>query len=183
MHKKDPPKNGILIETKRLLLKPLSMQWKEVIFREFTEEITLFMFPRAAKKMAETEDFIVSTMEKMKQGKEIVCVTLEKQSEEFLGCAGLHEINTNFPELGIWLKKSAHGKKYGREAITDLKQWADEHLTYDHIVYPVDRDNIASRKIPESLGGVIHREYEKKNLSGNTLHTVEYWISPARLIP
>jgi hypothetical protein len=38
--------------------------------------------------------------------------------------------------------------------------------------------NIASRKIPESLGGVIEKEYDDKGLGGNEYHALEYRIYP-----
>ena len=42
--------------------------------------------------------------------------------------------------------------------------------------YPVDRRNIPSRRIPESLGGVVKEEYEKENRSGKILDLVCYHI-------
>ncbi|MDZ4875470.1 MAG: hypothetical protein CLLPBCKN_004866 [Chroococcidiopsis cubana SAG 39.79] len=65
------------------------------------------------------------------------------------------------PEFGIWLK-TAHGRKYGLEAIRGIKNWAEQNLDYEYFLYPVNRANIASRKIPETLGGKVVREYEHK---------------------
>lgn len=164
------------IETARLLLVPVSTDFEEEIFREFTPEITVYMFPKPPEKIEETKEFIESSLEKMGKEEQLQMVVLRKETREFLGCAGLHRINTPTPEFGIWIKKSAHGNGYGKEAIIGLKKWADDNLPYEYLVYPVDRDNIPSRKIPESLGGIIGREYDKKNLSGNILHEVEYRI-------
>ena len=69
----------------------------------------------------------------MKKGQELVLAILNKKTKEFLGVAGLHHIDTPYPELGVWTKKSAHGHKYGREAMTALKEWADDNLAYDFI--------------------------------------------------
>lgn len=93
-----------------------------------------------------------------------------------MGCTGIHEIRSKHPELGIWLKKSAQAKGYGFEAITTLKEWADENLDYEYLIYDVDKANIPSRRIPEMLGGQITREYDKTNLSGRVLNIVEYRI-------
>jgi len=166
----------IIIETKRLLLVPISLDFDKEIFKEFTSEITLFMFPKTAEKIEETQEFINSALGKIQKGEELQMVVLKKDTREFLGCAGLHHIDTPTPELGIWIKKSAHGNGYGREAVADLKKWADDNLKYDYLLYPVDKNNISSRKIAESLGGVIEREVDKENMSGNILHKVEYRI-------
>ena len=65
-------------------------------------------------------------------------------------------------EPGIWLKKDAHGKRYGREAIRIVSNRAVDNLDFDYLVYPVDRDNIPSRKIPESMGGLVFEEKKVK---------------------
>lgn len=166
---------AVEITTSRLLLKPITLDYKEEIFSEFTEEITTYMYPRTPENIAETELFIRNSLEGLKNGKNLQLVVLSKSSKEFLGCTGLHNLDKR-PELGIWLKKSAHRQKYGLEAITAIKEWADKYLEYDYLLYPVDKENIASRRIPESLGGKVVRNYEKTNLSGKVLHLVEYRI-------
>ena len=171
---------NVEITTDRLLLAALSFKYKENIFSEFTEEITIYMYPRPAKNISETEAFIKGAIEGLRNNIDLGLVILKKESQEFLGCAGLHEINRKDPELGIWLKKKAHGNKYGLEVITAIKSWADEKLDYEYLRYPVDKANIASRKIPEALGGEIVREFNKINMSGNTLHIVEYKINKTR---
>lgn len=62
------------------------------------------------------------------------------------------------------------------EAMTAVKEWADANIEYEYIVYPVDRDNIPSKKIPESLGGKPHESYDKETKSGKILHTIVYRI-------
>lgn len=168
------------IHSKRLLLRPLSIDVKEMIFQEFTPEITTYMVPDPPKEIGETENFITSTVKKMSNGEEMVFVILKSENEEFLGLTGIHALNTKTPEFGIWLKKEAHGNGFGREAITALKEWIDKNVKYEYLLYPVDQENIPSRKIPESLGGVVHREYKKQTPSGKVLNTVEYRIYPPR---
>ena len=173
--------SNIKIETKNLLLKSISLEYKENIFEEFTPEIVTYMFPPSPKKIEETIDFIEKSMTENKEGNNFQIVILNKKNGEFLGCGGIHHIDTKTPEFGIWIKKSAHGNSYGKETIIALKQWADKNLTYDYILYPVVEENIASRKIPESLNGKVFREYEKTNMSGNKQHLLEYRIYPEKI--
>lgn len=165
------------ISTNRLLLQATSMKYKEEIFKEFTEGITTYMYPRPPKEVSGTETFINETIARIKNNQDLVVTIVKQESQEFLGCAGIHKIDKTNPELGIWLKKTAHGNKYGLEAISALKYWADTNLNYEYCSYPVDRSNIASRKIPEALGGKVSREFEKINMSGNILHMLEYRIN------
>ena len=170
--------SNIVIETTNLCLKAITFDYDQDIFREFTPEITTHMYPKPADKIEQTQDFIKSSIKENKQGSNLQIVILHKQSKEFLGCGGLHNINTKTPELGIWIKKSAHGHGYGKQAIIALKEWADKNLDYNYLIYPVAAENIASRKIPEFFGAKVAREYDKKGMAGNTLHLLEYRIYP-----
>ena len=167
----------ITIETNNLLLQAITLDCKEEIFKEFTSEITTYMFPKSPDKIEETIEFIETAMKENKEGSNFQVVVLNKKTKEFLGCGGIHHINTKTPELGIWIKKSAHGNTYGKEAMIAFKKWADKNLDYEYILYPVVDVNYASRKIPEFLGGKITKEYDE-NLNGKKQHLLEYSIYP-----
>lgn len=165
-----------MIITSRMILNPISLDYMEDIFQEFTSDITTYMFPQAPEAISETREFIEKAMKENAQGTNLEIVALDKDTHEFLGCAGLHHLDTHTPELGIWMKKSAQGYGYGKEVIMGLKHWADTHLTYEYLRYPVDTDNIPSKKIPQALGGKLATCYEKVGASGNWLNLEEYHI-------
>lgn len=165
-----------IILTDRLRLVPLSREYADIIFKEFTPEITRFMFPKSPSKIEETQEYIDAEIPKIKNGEELPVVIFDKNTGEFLGAGGAHALQTATPALGIWIKKSAHGNKYGREAVKGLKDWIDKNISYNYIAYPVDKENISSRKIAESLGGIIEAEYPKESASGTILNIVEYRI-------
>ena len=60
--------SNVVIETKRLLLKSISLKYKEDIFSEFTNEITIHMYPQPAESMKETEEFITTSIAKNNTG-------------------------------------------------------------------------------------------------------------------
>ncbi|MEA3273396.1 MAG: GNAT family N-acetyltransferase [Patescibacteria group bacterium] len=171
---------GTIIKTKNLTLQPITLEYKEEIFKEFTPEITIYMFPESPKKIEETVEWIETAMKKNKKGSDFQAVILNKTTKEYLGGAGIHKINTEIPELGIWIKKSAHGNAYGKEAIIALKKWADDNLNYKYILYPVVDANYASKRIAEFLGGKVFREYDKENMNGRNQHLLEYRIYPTQ---
>jgi predicted acetyltransferase len=49
-------------------------------------------------------------------------------------------------------------------------------MKYEYLKYPCVKENIASCKIAESLGGVVDHEYTEKNGSGEEQLLVEYHI-------
>jgi [ribosomal protein S5]-alanine N-acetyltransferase len=168
----------VVIESTRVTLLPINLNYDQDIFREFTSDITRYMFPKPASDISETRAFIKESIESMKEGNNLQLVILHKITLEFLGCCGLHgEANSTIPEFGIWLKQSAHGFGYGQEALQALFIWAQKMIEAEYYIYPVDRNNISSRKIPESLGGVIIKEYINQGLAGNTLDNIVYKIS------
>ena len=167
------------ITSVRIRLRPISEQYAEDIFRHFTAEVTRYMYPKPPDRIEETRQFIGHSLAGMQREDTLQFVIIDARSGEFLGCCGLDgRDQPRTPELGIWLKMDAHGHGYGREAIAALKQWADRHLQYDYLTYPVDRANIASRKIPEGLGGQIFREEKYRTKDGRILDLVDYKILP-----
>ena len=164
------------LETERLILVSLSMKYKHDVFREFNSSISQYMFPKPPEKIEETEEFISTSEKGIKSGDNLQLVITKKDNKEFLGLAGLHKVKSRTPILGLWVKKSAHGNAYGKEAITALYHWAKENLQFHYLIYSVDKDNIPSIKIPESLGGTVVSQKTTKSLAGNTLNILNYHI-------
>jgi len=177
--KRHPPPDltSLQIEGERVILRSIEERYTSEIFIEFTPEITRYMYPKPAEKREETLAFIAKSLQGMRGGREVVLVITKKENGEFLGCCGFHgKDHPRTPELGIWIKKAAHGKKYGREAIKTLTSWAVFHIDFDYAIYPVDKANVACRKIPEALGGTIVTERKVKTMSGSYLDEVVYKI-------
>ena len=168
----------IEISSDRLLLTTRLKHYTKDIFREFNDDIIQYMFPKPAEIIEETIEFINDSMIGMREGWNLALAITIDQSGEFLGCCGLHGRGRHrTPELGIWIKKSAHGHKYGQETIHSLATWAVENIALDYIIYPVDRANIPSRKIAESLGGQVFAEKQVKTARGGYLDEVKYKLT------
>jgi RimJ/RimL family protein N-acetyltransferase len=165
------------ITTERLSLRLISREYKNDIFREFTEEVARFLRPQPSGNIADTINFINRSRKNTLAGKELQLVALNKDTKEFLGSVGLHHINTPIPELGLWFKKSVWGLGYGKESMLALKEWAGKNLNYENIRYPVFKANMPSRKIAEFLGGKINKEFIGKNARGEEHEELEYYIT------
>jgi len=170
----------VIIKTNRLLLVPISPKLREAIFQNLTKEITKYMYPQPTGNIKDTDDFIERSSKKNLDGIDLQLIITDLESGEFLGCAGMHHIDQRSPELGIWLKKDAHGHKYGQEAMRAIKEWADKNIRYLYIKYPVAKANIPSRKVAESLGGVLIHEVPLINQLGEEHVGVEYFIYPPK---
>jgi [ribosomal protein S5]-alanine N-acetyltransferase len=166
----------VTILSERLKQVPISMDYAEDIFKSFNKDITTYMYPKQAGSIDETIDFINSSNEALEEGSNLQLVVLNKDTNKFLGCSGLHNINDKDPELGIWIKKEAHNNGYGIEAIGAIIEWAKRNIDFEYLKYPVDKRNYASRRIPESFNGIAKKEYKAINLSNDELDIVEYRI-------
>jgi [ribosomal protein S5]-alanine N-acetyltransferase len=174
---------ALCIDGPRIRLRSVHERYGEAIFREFTEEIVRYMNPVPPKTLADSLAFISQTREGMLEGADLACAILTRDAGEFLGVCGFHgRESPTTPELGIWIKKEAHGRGYGREAVVTLAGWAVQNIAFDALLYPVDRANHPSRRIPECLGGVIVKEGKAPRMNGGFLDEVVYRIPREALI-
>ncbi|MDH4022976.1 MAG: GNAT family N-acetyltransferase, partial [Gammaproteobacteria bacterium] len=165
----------------RVRLVAISEVHTEEIFRNFTAGIARYMMPAPASEIAETRAFVSSALLGLDRGDDLQFVICRRGNDEFLGVCGLHGTRRpDEPELGIWLKAQAHGHRYGREAIAALRDWAEEHLEFRRLIYPVDRRNVPSRRVAEALGGKIVGERRVMSLGGAELDEVIYAIERGR---
>lgn len=165
------------IEGERVRLVSIAERFARDIFAEFRGDITTYMFPEPAESIEETEAFIQASLEAFGEANNLQLVILDKTTGEFLGCCGLHgRDDVKNPEIGIWLKRSAHGNALGKEAVWTLVYWAQDNVRIDSLSYPVDKRNQPSRNIPISLGGQVVGEQVAKGRAGNVLDEIIYKI-------
>jgi ribosomal-protein-alanine N-acetyltransferase len=169
--------HSIVIDADRIQLKAITRENTEEIYENFTPEITRYMMPAPPKKISETTDFVESALSGLERGDDLHLVIYQRGSNEFLGVCGLHERGRPAePKVGIWLKKGAHGNGYGFEAIVALQAWAENCMKFERLVYPVDRRNTPSKRIPETLGGRIIAERKVTSMAGVELDEIVYGI-------
>ena len=170
-----PVLTSLQLEGERVVLRSVQEGDAADIFAEFTATITRYMYPKPAETIDDSLAFIAKSQAGMRDHTDVVLAIT--RDREFLGCCGLHLTQgARTPELGVWLKQAAHGNGYGREAIAVLAAWAVANLDFDYAIYPVDRANIPSRKIAESLGGFVFEEKKMPAMTGNILDSVVYQI-------
>ena len=143
----------IVIRSPRLQLSPFQMRDAQEVFACITPAIAKFM-PWEPPSWSE----YVARCEKRVQAHEpnkFSFVARRFDNEECLGMASLEDADWVWPELGLWLKETAHRQGFGREVVAALVDWGHASLGKGSFVYPVAVQNIASRRIAENLGGEI----------------------------
>ncbi|MGA7756014.1 MAG: GNAT family N-acetyltransferase [Candidatus Sulfotelmatobacter sp.] len=143
----------IVIESPRLQLSQFQMTDAPEVFGCITPAISRFM-PWEPPSWSE----YVTRCEKRAQSPEpnkFHFVIRRLNSKECFGMASFEDADSVSPELGLWLKESAHGQGFGREVVAALVEWGHATLGKGSFIYPVAVQNIASRRIAESLHGEI----------------------------
>lgn len=78
------------------------------------------------------------------------------------------------PELGLWLKESAHGQGLGREVVAAQVEWGHATLGKESFLYPVAVENTASRRIAEKLRGQIIGSIKKPKYDA-VIYRIPFW--------
>ncbi len=98
------------------------------------------------------------------------------QGGAFVGMAGLHALDRDGPIVGIWIRETEQGRGLGRETVAALARWAGEVLGVAALRYPVADENLASRAIPERLGGTLVGHSQAVKADGRRLNLTTYRI-------
>jgi len=136
-----------------LQLSQFQMMDAQVVFECITPAIAKFM-PWEPPSWSE----YVARCEKRVQAPEpnkFSFVIRRLDNRESLGMASFENAGSASPELGLWLKESAHGQGFGLEVVTALVEWGHATLGKASFLYPVAIENTASRRIAEKLHGEI----------------------------
>lgn len=165
--------SNIVIRTNRLRLKLIDEKYIDEININFTKEVTKYMPFNPSGNRMEIENFVKNSLKCFKEKTDIVLVVLDT-NEIFIGCCGIHNINSESIELGLWLKENSQSQGFGTEIISSLINFIEQNFKINHIIYPVDKENIRSRKIPEKLGFKEFKIYTKQKDDFVNLNIVEY---------
>ena len=165
-----------VLETKRLRLIPIASVYRKAIFEAFTETLARSTYPQPTGNIADIDTVISESSASRAREGNLQYVVLLKETGEFIGCAGLHNIPVK-PEPGLWLKESSWKNGFGFEIIEAIRCWAKDHLECAYLYYPVRKENVPSRRIAEKLGGILEKdEFLSKNSRGEESVMVVYRI-------
>jgi polyribonucleotide nucleotidyltransferase len=180
------PKNNydfsdLIIETERLVMKIPTIEDAEEINREFTSEITEFLYS-VPTTLEETKENIIKNFSAAKNG-ECFDSCIYSKNDEFLGKIGFYLKDNGSISFGIWIKESSQGNKFGTEAVLGIKKWVYENLKFTHIMYRVDKLNTKSQKIAETIGAIIYAERKTPNIDNSRIMDSFEYRLPGNFTP
>ncbi|HUA16404.1 MAG TPA: GNAT family N-acetyltransferase [Verrucomicrobiae bacterium] len=143
----------IVIQSPRLQLSQFQMMDAPEIFGCITPAIAKFMSwepPSWSEYVARCEKRVQAP-----EPNQFSFVIRRLDNRECLGMAGVENADSVSPEVGLWLKESAHGQGFGSEVVAALVAWGHATLGKESFIYPVAVQNTPSRRIAEKLHGEI----------------------------
>jgi RimJ/RimL family protein N-acetyltransferase len=98
--------SSVSLSSQRLLLKSFTGDDAQEAFVAATPTVARFMPWEPAPSLEAFQLIWQSSVPKMRVGTDVSFTVRRKPSLEFLGAAGLHNIDADEPEVGIWIKES-----------------------------------------------------------------------------
>lgn len=145
----------IRIESRRLSIRPFSESDADATFPCITPSLTRWMAWEPPTDRDEFDRIWQAWLPAIAEGSDFVFAVRERIDGGFLGLVGLHHVKVASAVLGIWVREDRHGEGIGSEAVGLVAAWASSRLGIERFAYPVAEENYRSRRIAESLGGVI----------------------------
>ena len=166
---------AVLFRTERLTICKFSFDFLEDYYRELTDEVTKYQFPDSFKSPDAAREVMSGFMEDMEDGRMLELVMLAPDGE-FIGSMEAFGTDGETPEVGLWIKSSAHHMGYGYEALRGLIDYLNARKKYRYYIYEVDVRNLPSVR----LVGKFHSEKggseEVTTGSGKTLKLQTYRV-------
>ncbi len=169
-----------IIETERLILRPLKASDAEAVFKGWTKdtEVARFMRWNRHQNVEETREWLEGEEASAAKEDMFNWGFVLKENQHLIGSGGLVYSDQNqMYELGYNLSKDCWGCGYGTEAAGRIIEFARVELKIKQIYATHAIANIASRRILQKLGFEFQREGTYSSFDGNrTFSSNEYLL-------
>lgn len=152
------------IETKRLILRDYEEEDILKLAEINEDEIVMEFFPRPYD-LVETQDFVVSQNEQMREKKFGFFAVEEKKTKRFIGFVGLNkpDFQASFMpaiEIGWRLDHAKWNQGFATEAAKAVLEYGFDEIGLEEIVSFTASINLKSRKIMEKIGMKYDEKYD-----------------------
>ncbi|MDD2917070.1 MAG: GNAT family N-acetyltransferase [Candidatus Gracilibacteria bacterium] len=147
----------VVIETPRCTIEPFRIEG--IDFTDLTGAFCganehLYISPYLPTVEQEYE-YMHSVIENRKSGKAFECFIFDKVTGTLMGSVGISDLDTEEPNLGLWIRKEYHRKGYGTEVYAAMLDWARKETNFSFFKHAVDPENTASIKLAEKFHGKL----------------------------
>ena len=144
------------IETERLILRPWVQEDREPFRQMSADSEVMKYFPSTLS--SDEADSLISRQSALIESKGFgVCAVECKETNEFAGCVGLHQIDSDFhfapaTEIAWRLRPQFWGKGYASEAARACLEYGFRELGLDEVIAYTTWNNLPSQNLMKRLG-------------------------------
>ena len=156
----------MLLETPRLLLRPLTLSDFDDIYAVIGDPVTMRFYPAPYDKQA-TFDWINRNLRRYAQDGTSLHAVVLKSTNQMIGDCGPAWQETDAGrelEIGYPLRRDCWGHGYATEAARAAMTYAFESFAVDHLISLIRPENIPSRRVAEKNRLHIDREIDWKGI-------------------
>ncbi|WP_042274020.1 GNAT family N-acetyltransferase [[Clostridium] dakarense] len=158
--------NMKILETKRCILRPVTLNDSKDLFNYYKEDIVVKYLPfKKHKSIKDTERFIkLFFFKNYNEGKIGHYVIVLKRENRVIGNVGFNNISPNSKEgeMGICINPSYWGEHLSTELAAEMLRYGFENLNLNKIIAITFEDNKYSKKPLEVLGFDYIGKFRKK---------------------
>lgn len=161
---------NILLETDRLILRPLELSDAEGMFLlDSNPNVHLYLGNRPVKSIEESIGYIENIQNQYRKNGIGRFAVILKESDEFIGWCGIKFIteeennHTNFYEIGYRFREEFWGKGFAYESAKAWYDYAFNELKVGILYASVHIDNLGSRRVLEKIGLQLKNEFMWNN--------------------
>ncbi len=144
------------IKSERLILRPITLDDAEAIFKYRSDAITNQFQGWIPKTFEDVRDFIENRVSPTINVADTwyQLAIIKKENGELIGDIGIHFLNSDNmqAEIGCTLNKNDHGKGFATDALKETIHYLFNTLNKHRIVTSIDPGNLKSIELVERLG-------------------------------
>lgn len=168
-----------VIETERLILRPLTGEDAETIFGSWVtdNEVARFMRWNLHKSIKETEAWLVAEEAAVISTDVYNWGFVLKENQKLLGCGGLiFSKEHQMYEIGYNLVRDCWGKGFATEAVKRIVEYAKHELKLKQLFATHAIDNVASGRVIEKIGFIYRNEGTYSSFDGSRVFQSKEYI-------
>ena len=121
-----------IIVTPRCTIEPFRIKWIdfEDLTKAFVQANEHFYVSAHHPNIDQEREFITEAIENRRTGKAFEGFIFDQKTNILIGAAGISDLDTPEPNLGLWIRKDYHGKWYGTEIYTAILDWAKQETNF-----------------------------------------------------
>jgi len=172
-----------ILETERILLRPLSASDAETIFKNWAADpgITKYMRWNTHQSVRDTEEWLAAEERAASQGESYNWGFVYKENDELFGSGGLiYNDETKMFDIGYIIMKKYWGQGFAAEAARAFIDFAVKELGKTAFFGAHAKDNPGSGKVMEKVGFVYQKDGTFASFDGKRIfESREYVLNAA----